>query len=82
MKLISLINSLYKNCYKNIPDYLLSDSIINSSFSESINEMDSINNFEIKNKTEIINAIIDNFINKFNILDINNGNDIKMSEQN
>ena len=73
---MNIINSLYKNCYKNLPDYLLNDSIINSSFSESINEMDSINNYKIKNKTEIINAIIDNFINKFNILDINNGNDI------
>ena len=89
---------IYKNCYQNIPSYLLNNSIINSSFSESINEMDSLEkilntslitneliNYTddiIKNKTEIINAIIDNFINTLNISDINNGNDIKMLEHN
>ena len=74
---INISNSDYKNCYINNPF-----EIITSEINVLNIETTSMKINFVSNQTNIILYIIENLINDFNNMDINNGNDSKVIYKN
>ena len=78
-----IINNTYINCYEN---YYINDTsflqLITTDYSYYESSIIIENEIEIKNKTELIENMINNLFDKFNISEIDNGKDEKTGDKN